>query len=76
MMTKKLFLWGVLGVATLFSTTSFAFHHSHHYRPRIQHNHHHHHNPWRSFRFHHWEPHRNQVIVRSGPSYGHVHRHY
>jgi hypothetical protein len=75
MMTKKLFLCGFLGAATLFSTASFAFNHSHHHRPRIQYNHHHH-NAWRNTKFHRWEPRRNQIIVRAGDPYGRVHHHY
>ncbi|WP_233593685.1 hypothetical protein [Legionella qingyii] len=75
MMIKKLLLCGMLGTATLFSTTSFAFYHTHDYYPRFKNfRHHHHHSRWRNT--HRWTPPRDYIVVENGAPNPRYHQHY
>lgn len=76
-MIKKLLLCGVLGAATLFSTTAFAYYHSHDDYPRFKFYRHHHHNHYSRWKnAHRWTPPRDYIVVENGGPNPRYHQHY
>ncbi|KTD25587.1 MULTISPECIES: hypothetical protein [Legionella] len=68
MRTKKWLLCGTLGLSALFSSSSFAYHHTYPVVQEVRVNHYYG-NPWRYPKFHRWAPPRNYVVVHNRPTH-------